>query len=449
MSRPRLHLASAFVVALAATATVVALPEAASADTCGDDSPTQFKLFDPVGQYFDFTPGSATPDRDQPFAALYDSGGNGPADTPPGPRSNSDSFDDWGALFVGGTAVSDMYFNADNNSCSNEENGAERVYPVVTLHGLQVQRKIYVQPNSQVGGLPGARILNLLTNTTGAAVTTTVQVGDLLSSDNDGDLGSDDDTAVRSSSSGDPVAAAGDKWFVTSDHANLGGTENSDPALAFVVDGPTGTTSAASIQVGGGADAQPQDNLAWLWQVTLQPGETVALMSFVVQADVATGGTTQAAQADALAASRAQAYLSAPTSQLYAGMSAAEIAALKNWNDLEVKGQIKAAKKQKLRRKFSVTITCPEEACTVDLHGKVKVGSKSFKFKTAHKQLAAGGPTKVALKFKKRVSLQKIKALIANDPRLANKVKVLFTGSVSDLTHTATQPLTAKSRVKV
>ena len=439
------HIARLGVVSLMATAgMVVGIPETAFAATCGDDGTT--KLFDPAGQYFDFTQASATPDRDQPFATLYDGGGNGPADTPPGPRSNSDSFDDWGALFVGGTSVSDMYFSADNNACADEEGGAEHVYPVVSLHGLQVQRKLYVRPNSQVGGLPGVRILDLLTNPSATAVTTTVQVGDLLSSDDNGDLGSDSDTAVRSSSSGDAVATAGDKWFVTSDHNNLGNTENSDPALAFVVDGPSARNTASSIQVGGGADASdPKDNVAYSWQITLQPGETAALMSFVVEADVATGGATQASDADALAVSRAQAYESATTSQLYAGMSASEIAALRNWNDLEIKGQIVAARKQKLRRTFKATMTCPEETCTVNLGGKVKVGAKSFRLKAVRTQIAGGVPTAVVLKLKKS-QLRQIKALIAHHP--SRKTKVKFSGTVSDLANTATQAVTAKSIVK-
>jgi hypothetical protein len=404
-------------------------------------------LTDPTASFFDFVEAGATTNRDTAFSAFYDSGTNAPGDTPPGPRGTSDTFDNWGGLFVGGTAVTDMYFSADNNACADEEGGAERVFPVVSLHGLQVQRKIFVRPFSQTGGLPGARVLNLLSNPGAAPVTTTVQVGDLLSDDNDGDLGSDDTTAVRSSSSGDPVAAPGDKWFVTSDHDGGAGS-NSDAALAFVVDGPAGVTSASKVQVGGGIDAQPQDNVAWSWTLTLQPGETVALMSFVVQADAPASGT-QAAESDALAASRAQAYLSAPTSLLYAGMSATEIAALKNWNDLEVKGQITAAKKQMLAKKFKVTMTCPEEACVVDLNGKVKIGPKTFKLKKAHKQIAGGVATKVTLKFKSKKALQQINALIADHPKLASKVKVTFSGSVSDLTNTAHQSVSAKSKVKV
>lgn len=439
------QLAKAGAVIMAATAALVVVPQSpASAETCGDDGTTD--VYDPVGQYFDFTKAGLTPDHNQPFATLEDSGGNGPADTPPGPRANSDAFDDWGALFVGGTDVSDMYFSADNNACGSEEGGAEHVYPVVTLHGLQVQRKLYIRPNTQTGGLPGVRILDLLTNSGAAAITTSVQVGDLLSADNDGDLGSDEDTAVRASSSGDLAASAGDTWFVTSDHASNAGTQNADPALAFVVDGP-GALTPASIQLGGGADGSPQDNLIWRHQVTIAPGETVALMSFVVQADVAPGAT-QAAEADALAASRAKAYLAAPAAQLYAGMSPAEIAALRNWNDLEVKSQLATTTKQKLSKKFKAQVACPEESCAVSLAGVLKVGKKSFQLKPAQLTAAAGVSTPVTLKLSKK-AYKKVLALLEKKPKLRKKVTVTFTGTAKDLTGTAQVALVGSSKVKV
>ncbi len=421
------QLARAGAVVMAATAALVVVPQSpASAETCGDDGVT--RLFDPAGQYFDFTDGGLTPDRSRPFAALYDSGGNGPTGSPPGPRANNDAFDRWGALFVGGTGLFDMYFSATNDSCASEEGGAERVYPVVTLHGLQVQRKLYVRPSAQTGGLPGVRILDLLTNNGATAVTTSVQVGDLADNYAAG-LGSDENTAVRASSSGDLTAAAGDTWFVTSDHTGI--TGNSDPALAFVVDGPGALTPASTIQVGGGSVATPEDNLIWRHQVTIAPGETVALMSFVVQADAATSAT-QAVEADALAASRARAYLAAPADQLYTGMSAAEIAALRNWNDLEITSQLVTAPKQRLRRKFKAQVTCPEESCAVRLGGALKVGKTSFKLQAAQLTPAAGVTSPITLKVSKK-AFKKVLALLERKPRLRKKVRVTFTGTATDL----------------
>lgn len=438
--------ARAGLVLAMATIALTSVPGTAHAATCADDGTTV--LYDPSGSYFDFNTAGATPDRDDPFAAFYDSGTNGPGGTPPGPRSNNDVFDGFGALFVGGTDVANMYFSADNNACASEEGGAEQVFPVVTLAGLQVQRKVYVRPAAQTGGLPGARILNLLTNTTGAPITTTVQVGDLGSGDNYGDLGSDSNTAVRSSSSGDAAAAAGDRWFVTSDHATGGGATNSDPAIAHIVDGPGARDAATLLQVGGGSDSTPQDNVAYRWQITVQPGETAALMSVIATAEAA-DGPTQAATADALAASIAQAYMNAAPASVYTGMSAAEIAGLRNWNDLEVKPQASAPATQKLRKSFSASLTCPEEACKGSFTGTLKVGKKSFGLATTQVTSATGAVTPVTVSLQGKKALKKVKKLIAKKPKLAKKVTVTITGTVSDAAGTSTATVQTTSKVKV
>src|SRR4051812_44064546 len=178
-----------WIIAAAAVAGLMLVPATASASTCGDDGTTL--LFDNQGYYFDFDQSSATaPDHNDPFGTFYDSGSNDPTGTPSGPVSNDDTYDSFGQLFVGGTDDSHMYWSPDNNSCTDPATG-EHDFPVVPLAGLQVQRKVFVSPT---GPLPGARILNLISNPGGAPVTTTVQFGDLTSTNNDGDLGSDSDT---------------------------------------------------------------------------------------------------------------------------------------------------------------------------------------------------------------------------------------------------------------
>ena len=74
-----------------------------------------------------------------------------PGGDPAGPVDNSDSYDDFGGLFVGGTDDGHLYFSADNNSCSDPAAG-EHDYPVVPLAGLNVQRKIYVSPTGPLRG---------------------------------------------------------------------------------------------------------------------------------------------------------------------------------------------------------------------------------------------------------------------------------------------------------
>jgi hypothetical protein len=310
-------------IAAAAVAGLMLFPAAASASTCGDDSTT--KLFDSQGYYFDFSqPDALTADHNDPFATFDDSGSNGILETPPGPAHNTDTYDSFGALFVGGTDNGHMYFSADNNSCSDPAPG-EHEYPGITLNGLQIQRKVFVNPS---GPLPGARILNLVTNPASGPVTTTVQVGDLTSDQNAGDLGSDNRTRVRKSSNGDTVATPADFWAVTNDDP----TATDDNTLAHVVDGQGGAVKANLFQVGGGTaggTTQPEDNVAWGWTVTIPAGKTVGLMSFEVQqGSSALASATDAASAAAVANN----YESAPRSTIYAGMSPAEASSVVNWS---------------------------------------------------------------------------------------------------------------------
>src|ERR1700704_2088530 len=123
-----------WIIAAAAVAGLMALPATAAANICGGGSATTPQLFDSQGYYFDFNnagPGT-TPDQNDPFAAFADSGSHGPTGTPPGPVSNNDSYDKFGALFVGGTDNAHLYFSADNNSCSDPAPG-EHDFPVVPM----------------------------------------------------------------------------------------------------------------------------------------------------------------------------------------------------------------------------------------------------------------------------------------------------------------------------
>jgi hypothetical protein len=311
-------------IAAAVITGVFAIPASASASVCGDNGTT--KLFDSQGYFWDFHDGGTTANHNSPFAAFHDSGSNGPAGTPPGPISSGDTYDYFGALFVGGTDDGHMYFSADNNSCTDPAAG-EHDFPVVSLNGLQVQRKVFVSP---AGPLPGARILNLLSNPGGAPVTTTVQVGDLTSAGNADDLGSDSSTAVRASSNGDTLATPADFWAVTNDDPLSPG----DNTLAHVIDGQGGKVKANLFQIGGGTDGTPQDNVAWGWTVTVPAHRTVSLLSYEIQQGTADdNGVAEIVNA----ANAANAYETAPTTTLYQGMSPAEAATVANWKQPPVK----------------------------------------------------------------------------------------------------------------
>jgi Ca2+-binding RTX toxin-like protein len=318
---------------LAALGALTLLPSAASAEPCHlervSNSDPGTSLFDSQGYEFDVNEAStAGPDRDDPFATLHDGGDNGPADNPPGPRSNSDSWDNWGALFVGGDAIGNLYFSTDDNSCTREDGGRELVFPQTTINGLFVQRKLYVA----AAGMPGARLLELVTNPGTAPVTTSVQVGDVQSDDNSDDLGSDDATGVRSSSSGDTSLSTADLWAVTSDHPDGSMEVIEDPALAHVFDGEGGRQRIGFVTLNG-LDPVPQDNLAYGWDdVTILPGQTAAFVSFEIQQDVLDGN---AAVANANAAAQANAYEGAPPQTIFAGMSEHEIGSVRNWKVIQ------------------------------------------------------------------------------------------------------------------
>lgn len=313
---PRFALVAIAGLALSA----VAVPSA-QADICGDDG-TATNLIDGGGYLYDFSSAPTSPFNrltDEAGATLYD-GGSSTTSTPAGPRNTSDTWDSWGALLVGGEADTNVYNYFDNTVCSNEDGGRERVFPTVTINGLEVSRKIFVSAT----GPQGARILNIIRNPGGSPVTTSVQVGDTKSGDNYGDLGSDNTTGVRASSSGDTVMDGTDRWAVTSDNP----TSNSDLAVAHVFDGPNGLDDA-DVAGQAGTDAQPQDNVFWRWDnVTIPAGKTVIYLSYEIQQGVASADSPQEAAA---AKARADEYEAAARDVIFAGMTADEVLATQNW----------------------------------------------------------------------------------------------------------------------
>jgi Ca2+-binding RTX toxin-like protein len=317
-------------VIAAAVAAVAMLPAVASADECSINKVSSLDpgnaLFDSQGFEFDVNSAStAGPDRNDPFATLDNGGDSGPAGIPPGPRNSADAWDHWGSLFVGGDALGNLYFSTNDNSCTREDGGRELVFPQTTINGLLVQRKLFVAAN----GLPGGRILNLVTNPGTAPVTTSVQVGDVQSDDDLSDLGSDSLTAVRSSSSGDALLTTADLWGVTSDHS--GGATNTDPALAHVIDGNGGRERIGFVTLTGTAPGTGDvpDNLAWRWDnVAILPGQTAAFVSFEVQQAVA---GADAATEDANAATQANALEVAGPAVVFNGMSEHEVGSTRNW----------------------------------------------------------------------------------------------------------------------
>ena len=436
-----------FAIALiAGVALLAAVPGAAAAAPCGDDGSGAATFFDSGGYLFDI--GAAmepAANRNDSFATLHDGGSNPPTAIPPGPLGSDDAYDDWGALFVGGTGNEDTYYSADNDACVLEDDGAERVFPAMTINRLTVQRKIYVAPPGTPDALPGARILNVISNPTEFFIDTSVQVGDYQSYSDKGDLGSDEDTAVRSSSSGDAAATPDDLWFVTSDHA--GGTTNDDPALAHVMDGPGGDDRVTLVTLRGvnGIDLKPQDNLAYAWEgLKLEPGETAVFMSWEAQAVTPSSG---AAAGDALAKSMASEIEDAPPQELYAGMSDAEIHALRNWDDYET-GASLHARRQHLEKQLKLKAKCAAGPCRVTATGSVAVGSRDFPLRQVQMRVDAGGKRRLRLGFANPGALAQIDRKLDDKPSLAKHMVARFSGVATHTAGVGSEPLATRAKLE-
>jgi len=150
--------------------------------------------------------------------------------------------------------------------CTGAVSGVNRqvVFPVQTVAGLNVNmwRKVYVPDNDSY-----ARWLNYFQNTGGSPVTLTAVIAN--------NLGSDSNTTIVTSSSGDAAAQTSDTWVTT--FQSYSGTTSSDPRLGHVFQGP-----GAAVQLAGINFANGDDNPFWGYTFTLQPGETKIIMNFAV-----------------------------------------------------------------------------------------------------------------------------------------------------------------------
>ena len=125
------------------------------------------------------------------------------------------------------------------------------------MAGLNVHREVTVP---SIGSQDFARTIDYYQNPTGSAITTTVRVI--------GNLGSDAATQVFATSSGDTSPSVNDEWFGT----DGGGT----PAVIHFVHGPVGLKPTSESLIG--------DNIVWTYAITVQPGETLELGTFTIQA---------------------------------------------------------------------------------------------------------------------------------------------------------------------
>jgi hypothetical protein len=182
--------------------------------------------------------------------------------------------------------------------CANagrlEDGGREIALQGPLMNGLRSARKVF---SPAEGGF--ARYLEALSNPTATPITVNVVVG--------GYLGSDGDTRVVA------APAETENRFVVTDQG--GGC--CDPAVAHVYSGAR--PRAATVAHFGEGD----DEFAYRWRVTVQPGQTVILMHFTVQRDAADAAGIRA---------QAEALVNLNDPRALRGMSAEEKAQVINFN---------------------------------------------------------------------------------------------------------------------
>ncbi|HMM65609.1 MAG TPA: hypothetical protein PKC03_01595 [Dokdonella sp.] len=183
---------------------------------------------------------------------------------------------------VGPTGINTYTMYNQNGAATAECGGRQIAYNTQVISGVNVSRKVYVPSDDSF-----ARWVNVFTNTTGAPVTFNA-----ITSNN---LGSDSNTVVVTSSSGDAVATTADNWVTT--FQNYSGSTSSDPRIGHVIQGP-----GSSVGLSGITFVDGDDNPFWSYPLTLAPGQTGIIMTFVTGQPSKAAAAAQAARLTTLPA---------------------------------------------------------------------------------------------------------------------------------------------------
>ncbi len=177
----------------------------------------------------------------------------------------ADAFDGYGALVVNGT-----YFT-NNGPGTLVCNGREIMFATQTIGDLEVTRRAFVPDDDEF-----LRWLNVVTNIGSAAVDVTVST--------DNNLGSDENTEITATSSGDLIQNTTDLWIAT-------GGDYGDPRLGHVLQGAGAAVGLASVT---GFDSNTPE---WIYDTFSLPAGETAILMFVVS-----GQPTKLAAAEQAAA---------------------------------------------------------------------------------------------------------------------------------------------------
>jgi hypothetical protein len=185
-----------------------------------------------------------------------------------------------GGVSPEGTTTYTMY--NQNGAPTTECNGRQVSYNAQLISGVSVSRKVYVPSDDSF-----ARWVNIFTNTTGAPVTFNA-----ITSNN---LGSDSNTLIVTTSSGDALVTTADNWATS--FQNYSGNTSSDPRIGHVFQGP-----GSSIGLSGINFVDGDDNPYWSYPLTLAPGQTGIVMTYATGQPSKAAAAAQAARLTALPA---------------------------------------------------------------------------------------------------------------------------------------------------
>lgn len=128
-----------------------------------------------------------------------------------------------------------------------------------SINGLTVRREVYVPSADEF-----IRFTTVLTNTTGATVDVNLITGN--------NLGSDSNTTIDETSSGDAAAGIDDSWVTT--FQAFTGLTSSDPRLAHVLQQDGFDTLGAATFANG------DDNPFWHYPLRIDPGQTLTVLNY-------------------------------------------------------------------------------------------------------------------------------------------------------------------------
>jgi len=213
-----------------------------------------------------------------------------------------------GAYVSPGGVVSVLPNNPPNNpSVATTITGTTQV-----IAGLNVSGQLYFSASKAV-----VRSILFLQNPTGAPITVNVE--------NANNLGSDNTTSIRATSSGDnPFTYPTDHWWVSCQQsAGVCPAPGSglDPVLTFAMSQAGAPVQAFEVS---GGPANGSDTPYWAYSVTVPAGGTQALMVFSQLSD-----TEAHAEADALLFNTNASLLG---TDYLAGLSSPQLAEIVNWN---------------------------------------------------------------------------------------------------------------------